>query len=197
VFVNKNLLGWFCLGFVGVGVWLTLSPLYVFRGRLAKGRTKQGRNREKTEGTKGQSKGTRGAKGGSTLHRWQKLKKLQKIFKIIEGVAKKNRFSIGGVATVITHITLNPYVSEQIKIFLLSLFKTRNMSMKNATYFNNGLYIKDGRLINMQMDPGMTGISQASLYRKQMKKQYKIDCIADGIERAKMRMDGDKDIFEY
>lgn len=69
--------------------------------------------------------------------------------------------------------------------------------MKNATYFNNGLYIKDGRLVNYQMDPGMTGISQAALYKKQMKKQYKIDCIADGIERAKMRMDGDKDIFEY
>ena len=30
-----------------------------------------------------------------------------------------------------------------------------------------------------------------------MKKQYKIDCIADGIERAKMRMDHDKDIYEY
>lgn len=77
------------------------------------------------------------------------------------------------------------------------MFETRNMSMKNATYFNNGLYIKDGRLVNLQMDPGMTGISQASLYKKQMKKQYKIDCIADGIERAKMRMDGDRDIFEY
>jgi len=75
-----QLLGWFCLGFVGVGVGLTLPSLYVFRGRLAKGRTKEGRNREKTEGTKGQSKGTRGAKGGSTLHRWQKLKKLHKKF---------------------------------------------------------------------------------------------------------------------
>ena len=25
----------------------------------------------------------------------------------------------------------------------------------------------------------------------------KIDCIADGIERAKMRMDGDKNIYEF
>ena len=32
---------------------------------------------------------------------------------------------------------------------------------------------------------------------KQMKKQYKIDCIADGIERAKMRMNNDRDIYEY
>ena len=47
------------------------------------------------------------------------------------------------------------------------------------------------------MEPGRSGIEQASMYRKQMKKQYKIDCIADGIERAKMRMDGDRNIFEY
>jgi len=43
----------------------------------------------------------------------------------------------------------------------------------------------------------MTGIQEASMYRKQMKKQYKVDCIADGIERAKMRMSGDNDIYEY
>ena len=43
----------------------------------------------------------------------------------------------------------------------------------------------------------MTGIEEASMRRNQMKKQYKIDCIADGIERAKMRMDHDKDIYEF
>tara|TARA_R100001510_G_C7645326_1_gene202722 strand:+ start:918 stop:1211 length:294 start_codon:yes stop_codon:yes gene_type:complete len=59
----------------------------------------------------------------------------------------------------------------------------------------DGLYVKDGRLINARPD-GMSGIQQASMYRSQMKKQYKIDCIADGIERAKMRMDGDKNIYE-
>ena len=59
-----------------------------------------------------------------------------------------------------------------------------------------GLYVKDGRLMNDRMD-GETGIAQAAMYRKQMKKQYKIDCIADGIERAKMRMDHDKDIYEF
>jgi|TARA_S200002703_G_scaffold150661_1_gene149251 hypothetical protein len=68
---------------------------------------------------------------------------------------------------------------------------------KNSTTsdFVNGLYVKDGRLINGRSD-GMSGIEQASMYRQQMKKQYKIDCIADGIERAKMRMDGDKNIYE-
>jgi hypothetical protein len=67
---------------------------------------------------------------------------------------------------------------------------------KNSTTsdFVSGLYVKDGRLINGRPD-GMSGIEQASMYRKQMKKQYKIDCIADGIERAKMRMDGDNNIY--
>lgn len=60
----------------------------------------------------------------------------------------------------------------------------------------DGLYVKDGRLINERAD-GMTGIAQASMYRKQMKKQDKIDSIADGIERAKMRMDHSNDIYEF
>ena len=61
-----------------------------------------------------------------------------------------------------------------------------------------GYEVKDGRLINGRPDfMGKSGIETAALYRKQMKKQYKIDCIADGIERAKMRMDGDKDIYEF
>ena len=59
----------------------------------------------------------------------------------------------------------------------------------NIGNFVEGLYVKDGRLIN-QRPIGMTGIAQASLYRQQMKKQYKIDTIADGIERAKMREEG-------
>ena len=69
--------------------------------------------------------------------------------------------------------------------------------MANAFGYYDGLTIKNGRLINEQIEPGMTGIQKASLYRKQMKKQYKIDQIADGIERAKMGMDGDKDIYEF
>jgi hypothetical protein len=49
-----------------------------------------------------------------------------------------------------------------------------------------GLTIKNGRLINNRPN-NMTGIQEAAMYRQQMKKQYKIDCIADGIERAEMR----------
>ena len=66
----------------------------------------------------------------------------------------------------------------------------------NTSDYVNGLYVKDGRLINGRPD-GVSGIERASMMRQQMKKQYKIDCIADGIERAKMRMDGDRNIYEY
>jgi|TARA_R100001224_G_C3902837_1_gene109117 hypothetical protein len=60
----------------------------------------------------------------------------------------------------------------------------------------SGLRIQNGRLIN-DRPTGMSGIEEASMRRQQMKKQYKIDCIADGIERAKMRMDGDRNIYEF
>jgi len=60
----------------------------------------------------------------------------------------------------------------------------------------SGLTIKNGRLINNRPQ-GLTGIAEASMHRKQMKKQYKIDSIADGIERASMRMDQDKNIYEF
>ena len=62
---------------------------------------------------------------------------------------------------------------------------TRDSKMGN---YVEGLYVKNGRLMNDRM-PGVTGIQEAAMYRKQMKKQYKIDCISDGIERAKIRMD--------
>lgn len=81
--------------------------------------------------------------------------------------------------------------------FLLSLQKINDMINKDnkISDFVEGLYVKNGRLINARPD-GMTGIAEASMYRQQMKKQYKIDCIADGIERAKMRMNGNQDIYE-
>tara|TARA_R110002033_G_scaffold138194_1_gene177362 strand:+ start:114 stop:329 length:216 start_codon:yes stop_codon:yes gene_type:complete len=71
--------------------------------------------------------------------------------------------------------------------------------MKNnstTSDFVNGLYVKDGRLINDRSD-GVSGIEQASMYRQQMKKQYKIDCIADGIERSKEREDMKKNFYIF
>jgi|TARA_R110000803_G_scaffold48084_1_gene99939 hypothetical protein len=69
------------------------------------------------------------------------------------------------------------------------------MNDKTSDYVN-GLYVKNGRLINDRPD-GISGIAEASLYRKQMKKQYKIDCIADGIERSKEREEMKKNFYRF
>ncbi len=67
--------------------------------------------------------------------------------------------------------------------------------MKHSADYS-GLRIQNGRLIN-DRPTGMSGIEEASMRRQQMKKPYTLDCIADGIERAKMRMDGDRNIYEF
>ena len=54
--------------------------------------------------------------------------------------------------------------------------------MKN---FVDGLYVKDGRLINDRPD-GMTGIAKAAMMKKALKKQEKAQMIEDGIMRSKM-----------
>jgi|TARA_B100001939_G_C16592570_1_gene467517 hypothetical protein len=51
--------------------------------------------------------------------------------------------------------------------------------------FVEGLYVKDGRLINDRPD-GMMGIEKAAKLRKMVKKQEKVQMISDGILRAKM-----------
>jgi hypothetical protein len=58
--------------------------------------------------------------------------------------------------------------------------------MKNKiSNFVDGLYSKNGRLINDRPD-GMMGIEKASKLRKMVKKQENIEQIAEGIQRAKM-----------
>lgn len=54
--------------------------------------------------------------------------------------------------------------------------------MKN---FVDGLYVKDGRLINDRPD-GMTGIAKVAMMKKALKKQEKAQMIEEGIMRAKM-----------
>ncbi len=73
---------------------------------------------------------------------------------------------------------------QQLKIKIYIMAKKKS----TTSDYVNGLYVKDGRLINDRPD-GETGIAQASRLRQEMKKQYKIDSIADGIERAEMRKD--------
>jgi hypothetical protein len=58
--------------------------------------------------------------------------------------------------------------------------------MKNKiSNFVDGLYSKNGRLINDRPD-SMTGIEKAAKLRKMVKKQANIEQIAEGIQRAKM-----------
>ena len=51
--------------------------------------------------------------------------------------------------------------------------------------FVEGLYVKDGRLINDRPN-GMMGIEKAAKLRKMVKNQEKVQMISDGILRAKM-----------
>tara|TARA_R100000479_G_scaffold75927_1_gene36870 strand:- start:4614 stop:4823 length:210 start_codon:yes stop_codon:yes gene_type:complete len=54
--------------------------------------------------------------------------------------------------------------------------------------FVDGLYVKNGRLINGRPN-GMTGIQQAANMKRIIDEDRKIKMIADGIERAEMRED--------
>jgi len=48
-----------------------------------------------------------------------------------------------------------------------------------------GLTVKDGRLVN-DAPVGVTGIAQASMIRKEMKREKKVSMISDGIIRANL-----------
>lgn len=52
----------------------------------------------------------------------------------------------------------------------------------------DGLYVKNGRLINGRPN-GMMGIEQAANMKRIIDEDRKIKMIADGIERAEMRKD--------
>ena len=53
----------------------------------------------------------------------------------------------------------------------------------NSSNYVNGLYIKDGRLINDRM-PGESGIAQGARMRKAVHNDRKVSMIAEGIELA-------------
>tara|TARA_Y100000114_G_scaffold150517_1_gene166126 strand:- start:721 stop:930 length:210 start_codon:yes stop_codon:yes gene_type:complete len=52
--------------------------------------------------------------------------------------------------------------------------------------FVDGLYVKNGRLINGRPN-GMTGIQQAANMKRIIDEDRQIKMIADGIERSEMR----------
>ena len=53
----------------------------------------------------------------------------------------------------------------------------------NTSNYVDGLYVKNGRLINSR-PPGMSGIEQAANMKRIIDEDRKIKMIADGIERA-------------
>ena len=59
------------------------------------------------------------------------------------------------------------------------------MAKKRSTTsdYVNGLYVKDGRLINDRV-PGESGIAQAARIKRAVKNERKINMIAEGIELA-------------
>lgn len=52
----------------------------------------------------------------------------------------------------------------------------------------DGLTVKNGRLINNRPD-GVSGIQEACMIKKSMKRAKKIDMMAEAIEVSKMRSD--------
>ena len=66
------------------------------------------------------------------------------------------------------------------------------LQSQTSSNYVNGLYMKDGRLINDRA-PGMSGIEQAANMKRIIHEDRKIKMIADGIERAENR----KDMMDY
>ena len=56
----------------------------------------------------------------------------------------------------------------------------------NISDYVDGLYVKNGRLINGRPD-SITGIQQAANIKKMIDRQKQSDMIADGIEKSEMR----------
>ena len=86
------------------------------------------------------------------------------------------------------YIKRNPCVSKYF-VYLQKLFHMKKIERDNSIgNFVEGLYVKNGRLINGRPN-GMTGIQQAANMKRIIDEDRKIKMIADGIERAEMRKD--------
>ena len=63
--------------------------------------------------------------------------------------------------------------------------------MNNSIYNNKykGLTVRNGRLINEEINTGMAGVTRAALERKAMKQEKKIGMMEEAYVRAEERMD--------
>ena len=69
----------------------------------------------------------------------------------------------------------------------------KGLKLSNTVYaskmmMGNGLDVQGGRLINNRPD-SMSGIAQAAIAKKAMKRMEKIDIIAEGVSMGDMRSD--------
>jgi len=69
----------------------------------------------------------------------------------------------------------------------------KGLKLSNSVYaskmmMGNGLDVQGGRLINNRPD-SMSGIAQAAIAKKAMKRMEKIDIIAEGVSMGDMRSD--------
>jgi len=63
--------------------------------------------------------------------------------------------------------------------------------MNNSIYNNKykGLTVRNGRLINEEINTGMAGVTRAALERKAMKQEKKIGMMEEAYVRAEERME--------
>ena len=89
----------------------------------------------------------------------------------------ENPVFLRGGAVVRAYITQTLYTSNKI----LYLWYMEN----KISDFVEGLYVKDGRLINGRPN-SMMGIEKAARMKSEVKRQKNIEEISQGIQRAKM-----------
>jgi hypothetical protein len=77
-------------------------------------------------------------------------------------------------------ITLHFLVSKKK---FLPLQKIKVMRDVNENDYVNGLYVKDGRLINSRPS-SMSGIAKAVSIKKELKDRHKMNLIIDAIDRS-------------
>tara|TARA_Y100001972_G_C7507352_1_gene256514 strand:+ start:202 stop:465 length:264 start_codon:yes stop_codon:yes gene_type:complete len=80
----------------------------------------------------------------------------------------------------------NPCVSENFVSLQKYMIMHKLENDNNIDNFVDGLYVKNGRLINGRPN-SMTGIQKAANIKRMIDEDRKIKIVADGMERAEMR----------
>jgi len=110
------------------------------------------------------------------------IKKLKhsKVFRKLIKYMLKISASVSWLGCVYVCITLHFLMSKKN---FLPLQKIKVMRDISESDYVNGLYVKDGRLINSRPS-SMTGIQKAASIKREMKDSHKINLIVDAIDRS-------------